>query len=66
MPLGQLGDTHSGGNAFDGELDAVQCSSLAFVFLNDFSPDFGESLFDFDHHRIANWPSQGSPALLFL
>ena len=61
MPLGQLGDTHSGSDAFDCELDALQCSSLALVSLNDFSPDFGKFLFDFDHHRIANWYSQTPP-----
>jgi hypothetical protein len=50
MSLSQLGNTHSGGNAFDSELDTMQHSSLAPIPLNDFSADFGKFPFDSDHH----------------
>jgi len=62
MPLGQVGDTHPRGNAFNGELDTLQHSSLALIALHNFSPDFGEFLFGSDYHRIANWCSQESSA----
>ena len=54
MLLGQLGNAHPGGDAFDGELDALQHSSLALIPLHDFSPDFREFLFGSDYHWIAN------------
>jgi hypothetical protein len=62
MPLGQLGDTHPCGDAFDCELDTLQHSSLALIALHDFSPNFGEFLFGSDYHRISNWCSQESSA----
>jgi hypothetical protein len=62
MPLGQFGNTHPGGDAFDCELDTLQHSSLMLIPLHDFSPDFGEFLFGSDYHRIANWCSQESSA----
>jgi hypothetical protein len=58
IALSQLRDTHSGGDAFDGKLDTLQCSSLTLIALNDFPPDLGKFLFDFDHQRITNLYSQ--------
>ena len=54
MPLGQLGNAHAGGDAFDCELDTLQHTSLALIPLHDFSPDFRELLFGSDYYWIAN------------
>jgi len=58
MPLGQLGDAHPGSDALYRKLNTLEHSSLPPISLNDFSLDLGKFLFDFDHHRIANWCSQ--------
>jgi hypothetical protein len=65
VPLGHLGDTHPGRDAFDRKLDTVQSSSETLISLNDFSPDFGKFLFGSDHHWIANWCSHESSARFF-
>jgi hypothetical protein len=62
VPLGHLGDTHPGRDAFGRELDTAQRSLQTLISLNDFSPDFGQFPFGSDHHRIANWCSHKSSA----
>jgi hypothetical protein len=66
MPLGQLGDAHPGSDALYRKLNTLEHSSLPPISLNDFSLDLGKFLFDFDHHRIANWCFQDSSAPSFL